>query len=218
MADLATDFGGYNVTGLPGAGFDPGASSGGGGSNPFGNLFSGGNVGSTLGAGVAGAGLLYDILGGNQTLPQTTALQGEAGQLGSEATSLTNEGQGLMSYLTSGGLPPALQAQVNSDVAAKKAAITQQAANTTGIADPTKSSALTQDLNAAGTQGLEETFQAEQGLAKVGEGLISQGAQYAQLQNEDLIQLQKIAQQQQDQTGAAIAAFAGALGKLAFAA
>jgi Na+/phosphate symporter len=48
-------------------------------------------------------------------------------------------------------------------------------------------------------------------------GLISAGAQYAQLENSDLVALGQAQQQQQQATGAAIASFAAALGKLAFA-
>jgi|HubBroStandDraft_2_1064218.scaffolds.fasta_scaffold00003_55 hypothetical protein len=215
-SDQFDAFSGGNIS-TQGAGGYPGAApSGGGGSNPLSSIF-GGNTGAELGAGVAGGALLYDIFQGNQPTQQENTLSGAASAAGAQATSLTQQGQGLESYLTQGTLPPALQAAVDQKVAAAKASTVQQAANTTGNANPTQNSALTQDLNFQSEQGLTLQGQLETQLAQTGQGLISSGAQYAGLQNQDLIALGQAQQQQQAATGQAIAAFAGALGKLAFA-
>lgn len=219
--------GGGNIS-TQGAGGFPGAapsSSAAVGSNPF------GNIGADIGAGVAGGALIYDLTQGNQPTQQETTLQNAAGGLGTQSANLTQQGnalvqqgQGLESYLTQGTLPPALQAAVDQKVAAAKAATVQQAANTTGNADATRNSALTQDLNFQNNQGLTLEGQLETNLAQTGQGeiasgqgLINSGAQYAGLQNQDLIALGQAQQQQQSATTAAITAFAGALGKLAFA-
>lgn len=179
------------------------------------SLFGGSSAGGLAGAAVAGGGLLYDILKGNQTDPNQTAIQGEAGALSSEGSALTSQGQGLESYLTQGTLPPALQAKVEQDTQANKARVLQNAGATGSSANPAQNSALTQDLAAADRSGTIEAGDYQMKLEQAGAQMVSQGIQATGLSSQLYESLYKFDQQQNSDLMSGIGSFAAALAKIA---
>lgn len=174
----------------------------------------GSSLGGALGAGAAGAGLLYSLFN-NNTPQSVTNLQNLQGQVAGEAQSFTQQGQGLESYLTSGGLPPAQAAQVDAAKQAAKARVVQNAATSGLSTDPNQNSALGQDLASADQQGLILQGKFQQELFQAGQQLTAQGVQLTGLDASLLEKLQQIDQTNTDDIGKSIAAFAGALGKVA---
>jgi hypothetical protein len=191
-----------------------GAGSGGGGGG-LSSLFGGASTGSVLGAGVAGAGLAYDIFKGNPTDPNQQAIEGQASALQSEGSSLVGQGSGFEQYLTQGTLPPALQAKVEQDTQANKARITQNAAQTGSSADPKQNSALTQDLAGADRSGTIEAGDYEQKLFSAGQQMVTQGIQATGLSSQLYESLYKFDQQQNSDLMGGISSFAAALAKIA---
>lgn len=179
------------------------------------NLFSG--VGSMLGknplgTAVAGGGLLYSMMNANKPLPTTNAIQGAGNQAATLGQGEIVQGQSLQTYLQSGTLPPALQAQVTQQVKAAKAAAIAAAAKRGMPTDPTQNSALAQDLANIDQQALVTAGNLEANLYQAGSQSISAGANFLNMSNQDLIQLSNIQRDQQAQVGKSIAAFAAALG------
>ncbi len=119
--------------------------------------------GVAKGAGVlaAGAGLGMNMLHGNQIDPYQQKLQDSANQLGAQ-------GQVLESYLRTGKLPPALQAQLDQWEAAKKAQIIAGAAARGQPTDPLMNSALAQDLSNLKLQGLAQMAETQVNLLNAG--------------------------------------------------
>jgi hypothetical protein len=158
-----TDLAGL-VGGAPGGGAGAGAGAAAGVTDPLaaagggaggGNFF--GNFGSTalssltknpLGIAAAGAGLGYNILKGQQQTDNQKALSGIAGQE-------MAQGQDLQKYLSSGTLPPGMQAQLDNAKKAAKAQIISGHAAKGLPTDPNANSALAQELAAVDTNSLE---------------------------------------------------------------
>ena len=206
----------FEGSGFPRAGSADaaGLNSGGGPFSGLSGLLGGANP---LGVAAAGGGLLANILHGNQTDPNETALQGQAGALAGEGSQLTSEGHGLQQYLTQGTLPPALQAKVEQDTQANKARLLQNAGATGSSANPAQNSALTQDLAAADRSGTIEAGDYEAKLAQVGQQMITQGLQATGLSSQLYESLYKYDQQQNSDLMSSIAGFAKALAPIALA-
>lgn len=213
--DSSSDGIGFSGSGFPYAGSADAAGLNTGGGGGLSSLFGGSSTGSLLGAGVAGGGLLYDILKGNPTDPNQGLLTTEAGQLQQEGSNLQTQGTGLESYLTQGTLPPALQAKVEQDTQANKARITQNAATTGSSANPKQNSALTQDLANADRSGTIEAGDYEQKLFSAGQQMVTQGIQATGLSSQLYESLYKFDQQQNSDLMGGISSFAAALAKIA---
>mgnify|MGYP001584478084 CR=1 FL=1 len=119
--------------------------------------------GVAKGAGVlaAGAGLGMNLLRGNQVDPYQQKLQDSANQLGAQ-------GQVLESYLRTGKLPPALQAQLDQWETSKRAQIIAGAAARGQPTDPLMNSALAQDLSNLKLQGLAQMAETQVNLLNAG--------------------------------------------------
>lgn len=198
---------GFEGSGFPRAGSADANSLSTGGSS----LFSGVSNSSLAGAGIAGGLLGYDLLKGNPTDPNMTALSGEAGALAGAGSNLLSTGQGLQSYLTQGGLPPALQAKVEQDTQANKARVIQNAGTSGSSTNPRQNSALTQDLAAADRTGTAESADYQMKLAQTGQQLISSGLQATGLSSQLYESLYKYDQQQNSDLMSSITNFAKAL-------
>ncbi len=120
-----------------------------------------GGIGKGLGVAAAGAGLGMNLLRGNQVDPFQQKLQDSADQLGAQ-------GQVLESYLRTGKLPPALQAQLNQWETSKRAQIIAGAAARGQSTDPMMNSALAQDLSNLQLQGLAQMAEIQVNLLNAG--------------------------------------------------
>ena len=118
-------------------------------------------VGQGLGVAAAGAGLGMNMLHGNQVDPYQQKLQDSANQLGAQ-------GQVLESYLRTGKLPPALQAQLDQWETSKRAQIIAGAAARGQPTDPLMNSALAQDLSNLKLQGLAQMAEVQVNLLNAG--------------------------------------------------
>jgi hypothetical protein len=157
-----------------------------------------GGVGKVGGALAAGAGLGMNLLRGNQMDPNQQKLQDLAGQLGSQ-------GQVLESYLKTGKLPPALQAQLDQAKASEKARIIAGAAARGLPTDPRMNSALAQELNNVDTNAIAA-------MAKVQVDMLNTGLKETGMSMELYQMLTKLDMQQNEDLMKSIASFAAALG------
>lgn len=165
-----------------------------------------------LGIALSGGGLLYTLLKGNQTDPNQAALQAEAPQLLAQGQQLSASAQQLQSYLTSGTLPPALQAQVTSAVNAAKAQIIANHAANGQSTNPTQNSALAQELAQADINGLSLAGNLEQQLFNSGTQLLQTGINETGLSTQIYQTLVGMDQANNQQLMSAIASMAAALG------
>jgi hypothetical protein len=156
--------------------------------------------GVAKGAGIAASGGLlgYDFLKRNTTDPNQSALQQQAGNLNAQ-------GQQLQSYLQTGTLPPALQAQLNQATTAEKARIISGYASRGQPTDPNQNSALAQELNNVDTNAVAAMAQAQIQM-------LNTGLQETGLSTQLYETLVKLDQGQNDQLMKAISGFAAALG------
>jgi hypothetical protein len=187
----------------------------------IGSMGGSGSSGSTLGAlgNIAGPALAlgvgaYDFLKGDPSSAPVQALTGEAGQLGAEGTSLTQQGQGLQSYLEQGTLPVAQQAQLELAQNAAKARLIQGAGSRGQNTNPMGNSGLTQDLNSLGLQTEVEKGQLEKQLFDAGNSLITEGNNALGMEVGIQEKLAAIDAQQQADTTNAIMGFAKSLGSM----
>lgn len=178
--------------------------------------FNLGNAGSLLGAGVAGAGLIYDLAKGPSSLPAEGDLSGIIGSLTGEANSNWATGNALQSYLVQGTLPPAFQAEVQADQASRNASLIQGAGSRGQSTNPLHNSALTTNLGVSTNQSLIEQAKLEQILYSAGSADISAGNQEFSTAVSASQALGTMEYQQQQQTMNAIANLAGALGKVSW--
>lgn len=155
-------------------------------------------TGNPLGIALAGAGLLTNLMKGNQ-------LPSEADTLKNQASQLAAQGSQLASYLQSGTLPPGIKTAVDQATQAAKARVISNYAGRGQPTDPSKNSALAQELNSIDEQAVISTSQ-------IGQQLLTSGISETQLSSNIYESLLKIDQTQQQQTGQAIANFAAALG------
>jgi hypothetical protein len=194
----------------------------GGSQSPYGNIAgSGSSTGSMLGniGNIAGPALAlgvgaYDIFKGDPNSAPVNALTGEAGQLGSLGTSLTQEGQGLQSFLEQGTLPGPQQAQLELAQNAAKARLIQGAGSRGQNTNPMGNSGLTQDINSLGLQTEVEKGALEKQLFDAGNSLITQGNQALGMEVGIQEKLAAIDAQQQQDTTNAIMGFAKSLGSM----
>jgi hypothetical protein len=135
----------------------------------------------------------YDLLKGNQTLPNQGALQSEAAQLAAQGTALQQ-------YLQNGTLPPGVGQAIESAAASAKAQIKSEYA----ARGDSGSSAEAQDLAAV------DQAAAGQG-ATIATQLLSEGVQETQLSSQIYGELLNLAVSQNAQLGSAIGNLAIAL-------
>lgn len=150
------------------------------------------------------AGMAYNAYNANQAMKDIPSLSQIAPQLRQQAASLNAQGQQLASYLTSGSLPPGLQASLDQATKSAKATIISNFASRGMSTDPTKNSALASELAAVDAQAVVSTAQIGQNLMQTGinETQLSSGL-YTTLANIDNAAQQRIQQ--------SIANFAAAL-------
>lgn len=154
-----------------------------------------GKVKANPGAVVSGAGLLTNLIRGNQPPAGSTNLTNQANQFSAQ-------GQQLSSYINTGTLPPGAQAGIDQAVKSMQAGIrAKYAAN--GI--PPNSTMEQQELNNVTLQAQAQAFQ-------IANQLLSQGISESGLASGIYENLIKVNEQQNADTGNAIANFAAALG------
>ncbi|MDE2098997.1 MAG: hypothetical protein KGL39_17215 [Patescibacteria group bacterium] len=153
--------------------------------------------GSLIGPAIAGAGLGYNILQGQ------VALKGE-NQLSQIAGQEMKTGQTLQNYLTTGTLPPGLQASVKQATDAARARAISNMASQGMSTDPRQNTALAAELAQIDQQIPILT-------AQIGEQLLSSGIAASGLSSHVYTQLSKIDQTQTAAIGKAIANMAAAL-------
>jgi hypothetical protein len=157
-----------------------------------------GGVGKVAGVAAAGAGLGMDVLNRNKMDPNQAMLAQQAAQLG-------QSGQVLESYLKTGKLPPALQAQLDQAVAAEKARIVSGYAAKGMPTDPNQNSALAQDLNNVQTNAIAA-------MANVQVEMMNTGLKETGLSSQLYQMLTQLDLQQNKDLMSAISSFAAALG------
>jgi hypothetical protein len=155
-------------------------------------------VGKVAGVAAAGAGLGMNLLNRGQTDPNQAMLAQQAAQLG-------QSGQVLESYLKTGKLPPALQAQLDQAVAAEKARIVSGYAAKGMPTDPNQNSALAQDLNNVQTNAIAA-------MANVQVEMMNTGLKETGLSSQLYQMLTQLDLQQNKDLMSAISSFAAALG------
>jgi hypothetical protein len=165
-----------------------------------------------LGIGLGAAGLGYSIYNQSQNTKNVQNLENQAATEAANANQLTQQGNQLTSYLTSGTLPPGYQVQVtqaiNSAIANAKSNAAQQGLST----DPTQNTALAATIAQIQDQQpiLQEQLAAQ--LASTGGNLLSTGASVAGISGNLYSSLVQNDTTQAANTGKAIAALAAALG------
>jgi hypothetical protein len=122
-----------------------GGSSGGSGSGNSGSGSNGFNLNS-LGAVVAGGGLLNNLINGNKGVPESANLNNAAGSANAVAAQQNAAGVALQQYVTTGTLPQGYEDQVQQAAQAAKQQIISNYANRGLPTDPTKNSPLAQEL------------------------------------------------------------------------
>ena len=205
--------GGVPASILPGATSAEAASSAGGGF--LNSLLTGATNSLTknpLGIATAAGGLGLSFLEGNKESANEKVLTQEAPALAAEGQSLTAAGQQLTTYLSSGTLPPGLQSQVTTAVAAEKARIISNHAANGENTNPTQNSALAQELSQADINGINLAGQLEQQLFTSGTQLLNTGLQESGLSTQLYETLAKMDQVNNTQLMQAIASMAAALG------
>lgn len=182
-------------------------------------------IGTTLGvAGVGGAlyGGVEQKLAANKLNAQEQANVTNAANIASTAQSiaapLINQGQTLTSYLSTGTLPPQFQSQVDQSIATQKAGIIQGYASRGQPTDPSKNSALQQELAAVDNSRAELMTQLESQLSTAGTNMINtanqmlaQGLAATQLESEIPIQMSKLNEQLNKDMMSSISNFAAAM-------
>lgn len=157
-----------------------------------------GLTGDPLRLAASGAGLAFNMLKGNKDPEGLAELREAAGNLKST-------GNILQQYLTTGTLPPGMQASVDAATKAAKASIIQRHAARGLPTDPAKNSALQQEL-----------AQLEQNAiitgATLGDKLMAQGLSASGLSSQLYQAIMNLDRDRSKQTSQAIANFAAALG------
>ena len=151
------------------------------------------DYGSVLGPGVSGAGLVANLIKGNQPMPGENALKSQAAQFASQ-------GQTLQSYLTNGTLPPGVATSLHSAGEAAKASIRSQYA----ARGMTGSDAEARDLANVDTSIVTQG-------ASIASDLLSKGVQESGLSAQLYQTIMNAATQQDAQLGKAISGFAQSL-------
>lgn len=155
---------------------------------------------SFLGAGA----MAFNAYQANQAMKNIPSLGEIAPKLQEQAASLNEQGKQLASYLTSGNLPPGLQASLDQATKAAKANIISNFASRGMSTDPTKNSALAQELAAVDAQAVIST-------AQIGQQLLQTGVNETQLSSSLYTTLANIDNAAQQRIQQSIANFASAL-------
>lgn len=179
--------------GAPAAAASPTGTGGGG----FLDSLKGSLTKNAGGLALGAAGLGYNILQGQQQSAAVKALQAQASKQNQTADTLSG-------YLTSGTLPPGLQASVDQATQSAKATAISNAAQQGLPTDPAQNTALAERLAQIDQQGPIVA-------AQIAQQLLSSGATYAGLSDQLYTQLAQIDQQQTTNIGKAIANMASAL-------
>ena len=163
-------------------------------------------------------------LQGTETALATSAQQAQQQAQGAAQPLLTS-GEALQQAFVSGTLPPQYQSQVNQWVQGLKAQIVQGYGSRGMPTDPTKNSALAQDLSNADAQGVTLSNQllgqlqvAGQAMVQQANTMIAQGLSATQIAAQIPIAMQQLSIELGKNTSTAIASFAGALGGSRFGA
>lgn len=159
---------------------DPSSASGysfsGTASDPFAagpGAFAGGAFGNPAAGGSSGGGIvgsLGSFLGFTDNPPPSMF------DMGSLASYEAGQGQQLQGYLSSGTLPPALQAKLDLSEKAAEASRLQAAATMGGPADPTRNTPLGQDLSSLRMQEVAAAGDIETKLYQAGTQELGQSA------------------------------------------
>jgi hypothetical protein len=200
---LATGGGtGGGITAGTGLGGATDAMGGAGGTNLLDTLMGAGKslIGGAnpLMLGLGAAGLGYNIYTGQKALQSQQSMM----DLANQQRALGNQMQG---YLSSGTLPPGLQAGLDKASASAKAQIIQGYANRGQSTDPSLNSALAADL-----QGVD--IQKNYDMVNLETQLFNLGQQGISLSNTDFNNLMNLEQKQSENVGAALSNFARAAG------
>lgn len=155
-------------------------------------------VKNPLGAAVGAGGLAYSLFQGQKAPAFTPEMQ-------AQASALNANGQQLLGYLSSGTLPPGLKASLESATAAAKTKAISNAAAQGQPTDPTKNTALAQQLNSIDQQAVIST-------AQMGQQLMDEGLKSTGMASDLYKTLAGIDQAQSANIGKAIANFASSLG------
>ena len=145
------------------------------------------------------------LLAGASTAPAAPAETDLAGELDALAGQLGSQGQVLESYLKTGKLPPALQAQLDQAKQSEKARIIAGAAARGQPTDPRMNSALAQELNNVDTNAIAA-------MAKVQVDMLNTGLKETGMSMELYQMLTKLDMQQNEDLMKSISSFAAALG------
>ena len=204
-----------------------GGAGGGGGSTGILSTIAGGL--KTAAPFVGAAGLAGSLFEGYEQKQQLNALNKQeaanvtqaaqtAALANSTAAPLINQGQTLMSYLTTGTLPAQFQTQVDQTIASQKAGIIQGYASRGMSTNPQQNSQLQQDLAAVDNSRNTLMTQLESQLSTAGNqmvqtanSLLSQGLAATQLESEIPIQISKLNQQLNTAMMTSISNFAAAM-------
>ncbi len=150
-----------------------------------------------LGVALAGGGLAYSVLTGEKASAAQKALD-------QQAASLNAQGQQLASYLTSGNLPPGLQAQLTEATQSAKAQIMSNYAAQGLSTNPTENTALAAQLQMVDQQAIITT-------AQIGQQLLTTGINESGLSSQLYTTLAGLDQTQTSNIQKAIASMASAL-------
>jgi hypothetical protein len=164
-----------------------------------------------LGVGAGLAGLGYTIYEGQKNTANEAAQTAAAQQAGAAATSLSNQGNQLTSYLTNGTLPPQYQTQITQAIQSAIANAKSNAAQQGLSTDPTQNTALAMQIQEIQNQQPILQEQIAQQLATTGTTLISDAAQNLGLSGNLYQSLVANDTTQAANAGKAIAALAAAL-------
>lgn len=198
-------------TTLPAATDVSSASKGGGSGSSGGNSSGFGLNTNTLGVAAAGAGLLNNLVNGNKPLANASALTGTAATNNGTAAQQTAAGTALQQYITTGTLPQGYEDQIQQSAQAAKSQIISNYANRGLPTDPTKNSALAQELAQVDARLPAAREQLASGLATQGTSMINSGLQATGISSSIYTTLANLENDQNKQRGAAIANFASAL-------
>jgi hypothetical protein len=158
-----------------------------------------------------------------QEAAATLQAQNTAALAQQTAAPLINQGQTLMTYLTSGTLPPQFQTQVDQTIASQKAGIIQGYASRGMSTNPQQNSQLQQDLAAVDNSRNTLMTQLESQLATAGQNMVNTanqmlatGLSATNLEEQIPIQISKLNQQLNQSMMQSISNFAAAMngGKL----
>lgn len=177
----------------------------GGGNSQTTGILSGMGGSNNLGAAVAGAGLLNNLINGKSNTASTDALKSNAATSTQQAQDLIAKGtalgtqygdpalqsgqsqvatgSALQQYVATGTLPAGYEAQVQEAAQAAKATITSNYANRGLSTDPTRNSMLAQELAQVDARLPAAREQLAQQLATTGNSIVSSGNQTSQTGN-----------------------------------